>query len=104
MTEAAAPPRVDLSQFEKVLTRNVGVPNAYNVDVYESRGGYAGLKKALADYKPADLIELVKSSGLRGRGGAGVATGLEWGFVAQGPVQKFPGVNGDEREPGTVHD
>jgi NADH-quinone oxidoreductase subunit F len=105
MSEATAPPpRVDLSTYEKVLTRNVGVPRAYDIDVYESRGGYAGLKKAIASYKPADLIELVKSSGLRGRGGAGFATGLKWSFVPQGPMQTYLVVNGDESEPGTFHD
>src|SRR5437016_3301942 len=105
MTEAAAPPpRVDLSTYEKILPKNVGVPGAYDIDVYESRGGYAGLKKAIASYKPADLIELVKSSGLRGRGGAGFATGLKWSFVPNTPAPRYLVVNGDESEPGTFHD
>src|SRR2546428_6925369 len=91
MTEAAAPPpRVDLSTYEKVLTKNVGVPNAYDIDVYESRGGYAGLKKAIASYKPADLIELVKSSGLRGRGGGGLCPGPDGGIVPPGAAQEDP--------------
>src|SRR3989442_11862215 len=90
MTEAAAPPpRVDLSTYEKVLTKNVGVPRAYDIDVYESRGGYAGLKKAIASYKPADLIELVKRSGLRGRGGGGVPARLQWGFLPPRATEKY---------------
>ncbi len=89
--------------YEKVLTRNVGVPRAYDIDVYESRGGYAGLKKAL-QMKPAELVDLVKNSGLRGRGGAGFATGLKWSFVPNTPPPRYLVVNGDESEPGTFHD
>lgn len=93
-----------MPSYEKVLTRNVGVANAWNIDVYEARGGYTGLRKALAEFQPDQLIELVKSSGLRGRGGAGFATGLKWSFVPKGNMQKYLVVNGDESEPGTFHD
>ena len=55
---------------EKVLLRNVGVPNSHEVDVYVERGGYQALSKALNEFKPADVVNLVKESGLRGRGGA----------------------------------
>jgi NADH-quinone oxidoreductase subunit F len=89
----------------KVLTRNMEVPDLQRIEVYESLGGYSGLKKALADYKPADLIELVKKSGLRGRGGAGFPTGLKWSFVPKNigkPI--YLCVNADESEPGTFKD
>jgi NADH-quinone oxidoreductase subunit F len=89
--------------YERVVTKNVGVPRAWDIDVYESRGGYSGLKKAFTQ-KPADLIELVKASGLRGRGGAGFATGLKWSFVPNTPPPRYLVVNGDESEPGTFHD
>jgi NADH-quinone oxidoreductase subunit F len=103
MTEVAAPV-ITHEGYEKVLTRNVGVPQAYNLDVYEKRGGYAGLKKALTTMKPPELVELVKGSGLRGRGGAGFATGLKWSFVPNTPAPRYLVVNGDESEPGTFHD
>ena len=90
--------------YEKVITRNVGVENAWNIDTYEERGGYVGLRKALSEYKPDGLIDLVKASGLRGRGGAGFPTGMKWSFVPKGNMQKYLVVNGDESEPGTFHD
>jgi NADH-quinone oxidoreductase subunit F len=89
----------------KVLTRNLGVPNLRRIDVYESLGGYAAVRKALADYKPAELIDLVKKSGLRGRGGAGFPTGLKWGFVPKNTGKPiYLCVNADESEPGTFKD
>lgn len=81
------------------------VPNLPQIGVYESLGGYSGLKKALRELKPAEIIEIVKKSGLRGRGGAGFPTGLKWGFVPKDsgkPV--YLCVNADESEPGTFKD
>ncbi|NWG13875.1 MAG: NADH-quinone oxidoreductase subunit NuoF [Acidobacteria bacterium] len=89
----------------KVLTRNMHVPNLRNIGVYESLGGYRALRKALSEYKPAEIIEIVKRSGLRGRGGAGFPTGMKWGFVPKDsgkPV--YLCVNADESEPGTFKD
>ncbi len=88
-----------------VLTKNMHVPNLPRIDVYESVGGYQGLRKALREYKPADIIDIVKKSGLRGRGGAGFPTGMKWGFVPKNsgkPV--YLCVNADESEPGTFKD
>ena len=90
---------------EKILFANVGVPNSWDIEVYESRGGYMALRKALAEHSPADVIEIVKKSGLRGRGGAGFPTGMKWGFVPKDPaLQKYLVCNGDESEPGTFKD
>jgi NADH-quinone oxidoreductase subunit F len=89
----------------KVLTKNMHIPNLPQIDVYESAGGYQGLRKALREYKPADIIEIMKKSGLRGRGGAGFPTGLKWGFVPKKigkPI--YLCVNADESEPGTFKD
>jgi NADH-quinone oxidoreductase subunit F len=89
----------------KILTKNIHVPNVQTIAVYESLGGYKGLAKALREYKPADVIEIVKRSGLRGRGGAGFPTGMKWGFVPKGlgkPV--YLCINADESEPGTFKD
>ncbi len=89
----------------KVLTKNIEVPNITNIDVYESLGGYQGLRKALREFTPAQVTETIKKSGLRGRGGAGFPTGMKWGFVPKNtgkPV--YLCVNGDESEPGTFKD
>ena len=81
-------------------------PDHWRIAAYQARGGYAALKKLLAD-KPAPeaVIEEVKNSGLRGRGGAGFPTGLKWSFLPKGYVgQKYLVCNSDEGEPGTFKD
>jgi len=89
--------------FERVLTRNVGIPNSERITVYLERGGYKALRKALHK-SPDELIDLIKESGLRGRGGAGFPAGLKWGFMPKGSVAKYVCVNTDEGEPGTFKD
>jgi len=92
---------------EKILTRNVGKPNSQSVDVYEADGGYQTLRKALKELSPADVIDLVKKSGLRGRGGAGFPTGLKWSFMPKDKDPDRPHYllnNADESEPGTFKD
>ena len=89
----------------KILTENMHIADLQQIGVYESLGGYRGLAKALREYKPAEIIEIVKKSGLRGRGGAGFPTGMKWGFVPRDtgkPV--YLCVNADESEPGTFKD
>ncbi|MFH1574405.1 MAG: NADH-quinone oxidoreductase subunit NuoF [Acidobacteriota bacterium] len=89
----------------KVLTKNMHVPNLTRIDVYESLGGYQALRKTLGQHSPAEIVELVKKSGLRGRGGAGFPAGVKWGFVPKNtgkPV--YLCVNADESEPGTFKD
>ena len=66
----------------KILTAFEGVPNSRALSTYTSKGGYDALKKVLK-MQPAQIIEEVKQSGLRGRGGAGFPTGLKWSFVPQ---------------------
>ncbi len=71
---------------------------------YEARGGYQGLREAL-DTSPEDLIELLKSSGLQGRGGAGFSTGMKWSFMPPGADKpKYLVCNADESEPGSFKD
>ncbi|MFN8195631.1 MAG: NADH-quinone oxidoreductase subunit NuoF [Nocardioidaceae bacterium] len=87
-----------------VLTDNWDADRAWTLASYESRGGYAALKKALA-MSQDDVITAVKDSGLRGRGGAGFPTGMKWGFIPQdNPNPKYLVVNADESEPGTCKD
>jgi NADH-quinone oxidoreductase subunit F len=89
---------------EAVLLRNVGVVEARTVEGYRRRGGYAALAKAL-QMQPAEVTELVKASGLRGRGGAGFPTGMKWSFIPKdADKQKYVVVNADESEPGTFKD
>jgi len=72
---------------------------------YERRGGYAALRKVLAEVPPADVIETVKASGLQGRGGAGFSTGMKWSFMPKGDEKpKYLVCNADESEPGSFKD
>src|ERR687889_1187041 len=91
--------------YEPVLTNHVREPNAFTLDFYQRNSrGYEGLRKALT-LKPNDIIEQVKASGLRGRGGAGFPTGLKWQFVLKDtPKPKYIACNADESEPGTFKD
>jgi NADH-quinone oxidoreductase subunit F len=91
--------------YSPVLIRDVREPLSYTLDFYVTRArGYEGLRKALA-LKPSDIIEQVKASGLRGRGGAGFPTGLKWQFVLKDtPKPKYIACNADESEPGTFKD
>ena len=87
-----------------VLTSRWGNSQSWTLQSYQSHGGYAALRKAL-EQTPASLLDQVKASGLRGRGGAGFPTGLKWSFLPQsdgGPVYLV--VNADESEPGTCKD
>jgi NADH-quinone oxidoreductase subunit F len=88
----------------KVLSRRFGLPNSASVDTYLATGGYQAFKKALG-MKPEEIIEEVKVSNLRGRGGAGFPTGMKWSFVPRtSPKPKYIVVNADESEPGTCKD
>jgi len=91
--------------MEKILFKYIDVPDQYKIDTYIKNGGYRALPKALKEYSPPDLIEMMKKSGLRGRGGAGFPTGLKWGFVPKdSPKPRFLLCNADEGEPGTFKD
>jgi NADH-quinone oxidoreductase subunit F len=91
--------------YQPVLTSHVNEPNSYTLDFYmKNLRGYDGLRKAVT-LKPNDIIEQVKASGLRGRGGAGFPTGMKWQFVLKDtPKPKYICCNADESEPGTFKD
>lgn len=90
---------------ERILTASFGLPRSESIDVYLANGGYQALRKTLAEYSPEQLTELVISSGLRGRGGAGFPAGKKWSFMPKDPaVERYVCVNTDEGEPGTFKD
>lgn len=88
----------------RILTAHITVPNQCHIDTYEKNGGYQAIQKAIPHTSPSDLIEQVKLSGLRGRGGAGFATGIKWGFIPKDAPIKYLVCNCDESEPGTFKD
>lgn len=90
--------------MEKILLKNIENPNSAEISEYEKVGGYKSLHKAL-ELQPKDIIEEVKKSGLRGRGGAGFPTGMKWAFASADPKSpKYLICNADEGEPGTFKD
>jgi NADP-reducing hydrogenase subunit HndC len=90
---------------KRVVLDRAGIIDPDNIEEYILHDGYQALGKALGEMKPADVIDIVKKSGLRGRGGAGFPTGTKWSFVARTPGdQKYIVCNADESEPGTFKD
>ena len=89
----------------KIVLRNCGMIDPLNIEEYIARDGYQALAKALTEMSPDQVIETVKKSGLRGRGGAGFSTGLKWEFCrkAKGEV-KYALCNADEGDPGAFMD
>src|ERR1700709_885373 len=88
----------------KLLLEHINVPGINTFDVYRSKGGYASVEKALK-MTPEEVVEEVKKSGLRGRGGAGFPTGMKWSFLAKPEgVARYLVCNADESEPGTFKD
>ena len=89
--------------MDPILTKHVREPNAFTLDFYLQHEGYDGLKRALTK-TPDEIIEMVKASGLRGRGGAGFPTGMKWQFVDKKTTPRYIACNADESEPGTFKD
>ncbi len=87
-----------------VLLRHRDVENIHQIDVYTANGGYEAWKKALVEMEPQAVTDVVKASGLRGRGGAGFPAGVKWGFIPKNVFPKYVVVNADESEPGTFKD
>jgi NADH-quinone oxidoreductase subunit F len=89
----------------RLLMAHIDSPGQYNIETYERNGGYQAVRKAIPKIAPSEITEMVKQSGLRGRGGAGFPTGLKWGFVPKDPaLPKYLVCNCDESEPGTFKD
>ena len=89
----------------RIALRNCGAIDPENIDEYIARGGYLAIEKCLSEMTPAQVIETVKASGLRGRGGGGFPTGVKWGLAAQNKAdQKYVCCNADEGDPGAFMD
>src|SRR5215467_5481476 len=90
--------------MEPLLTQYVREPDSFTLDFYLRHEGYEALKKSLTQ-TPDQIVEIVKASGLRGRGGAGFPTGMKWQFVdRKSPKPRYIVCNADESEPGTFKD
>ncbi len=91
------------AETPKLLLADIDEPGLATLEVYEGRGGYASLRKALA-MEPAEVLTELEASGLRGRGGAGFAMGKKVSFLPKGAMDKYLVCNADESEPGTFKD
>ncbi|HLQ30822.1 MAG TPA: NADH-quinone oxidoreductase subunit NuoF [Ktedonobacteraceae bacterium] len=89
---------------ELIVTKDIDAPGLDTLPGYRQHGGYQALEKALKEHQPDDILEMVKKSGLRGRGGAGFPTGMKWGFLAKNDQRRYLCCNADESEPGTFKD
>ncbi len=102
----AAPPSNRERTSGEILHRNLR-DSSYDgsIEAYLARGGYQATAKVLREHRPPEIVEMVKRSGLRGRGGAGFPAGVKWGFIPQDRgVPKYILCNADEGEPGTFKD
>ncbi len=93
------------SKQHRVALRNCGVIDPENIDEYIAYDGYQALAKCLTEYTPEQVVQVIKDSGLRGRGGGGFPTGLKWSFTAANSAdQKYVVCNADEGDPGAFMD
>ncbi len=91
--------------LEPLLLRNIDRPDSAGIETYLAAGGYKGLRRVLKEFAPEAFVEEVKTSGLRGRGGAGFPAGVKWGFLPKSREKpRYLCINADESEPGTFKD
>lgn len=88
---------------DHILLRHRDVPDIHKLDVYLANGGFEAFKRAVKK-TPQEIIDIVRTAGLRGRGGAGFPAGVKWGFLSQGVFPRYVVANADESEPGTFKD
>ena len=88
----------------RYLMARLNTPDSHKTETYEADGGYETARRVLSEVEPADMVDQIKASGIRGRGGAGFPTGIKWGFLPQGVLPRYLVVNADESEPGTFKD
>jgi NADH-quinone oxidoreductase subunit F len=87
-----------------ILLRHRDVEDIHKIDVYVANDGYLGLKNALADHSPQEVIDIIRKANIRGRGGAGFPAGVKWSFIPKAPGRKYVVINADESESGTFKD
>jgi NADH-quinone oxidoreductase subunit F len=87
-----------------ILLRHRDIPGLNQLNVYLQQGGFQSFRKAVTEMQPQEITEVVKASGLRGRGGAGFPTGMKWAFIDNKNWPHYLVVNADESEPGTFKD
>ncbi len=87
-----------------ILLRHRDIPDIHTLNVYKKNGGFAAFEKAVTSMKPSEVIDVVKNSGLRGRGGAGFPTGMKWAFIDNKNWPHYVVANADESEPGAFKD
>ena len=87
-----------------VVLRHREIPDLDQLGVYQKNGGFAAFKNAVTKMTPAQVLDVVKNSGLRGRGGAGFPTGMKWSFIDNKSWPHYVVANADESEPGTFKD
>lgn len=90
--------------MDGILFKHVDVPDINKLPVYLDNGGYTGLRKAVTEMQPEDVMQVVSDSGLSGRGGAAFPTGRKWSFIPKGVLPTYLVVNADESEPGAFKD
>ena len=90
--------------FESTLLARIKTPKPASVEAYRADGGYVSFEQVLKEKQPLDVVNTVKDSGLRGRGGAGFPTGLKWTFLPKDLHPRYLAVNFDESEPATFKD
>jgi NADH-quinone oxidoreductase subunit F len=94
-----------MPETSEIIFRRRGHPESYTLDHYLATDGYEGLRKAVTEMTPQEVIDVVDASGLRGRGGAGFPTGRKWSFIPKdSPKERYVVANCDEGEPGAFHD
>jgi len=96
--------KLDFTGQERIALRNCGIINPEDINEYIARDGYQAIAKVLSTMTPAQLIDEMKKSGLRGRGGAGFPTGTKWAFASGSTGQKYVCCNADEGDPGAYMD
>jgi NADH-quinone oxidoreductase subunit F len=89
---------------EHIILRHREIPDLDRLDVYLKHGGFEAFKRVVTGHSAQEVVDLVKTSGLRGRGGAGFPAGVKWGFLTPGVFPRYVVANADESEPGTFKD
>jgi len=90
--------------YSYVLLRHREIPDLNRLQVYRENGGFKAFEKVVTTMQPAEVVDVVKASGLRGRGGAGFPTGMKWSFIDNNSWPHYVVANADESEPGTFKD